>query len=132
MINREVKDKQYKGNVREKNAAKSEYTAAVASGLGAAHVAASLRDSNEFTVSINVQALSKVTFNLTYEHMLQRKCGMYEMVVHLHPEQIVEDFSVKVNINETRPIINIQTPEIENEKEIFDQFKSNTLNLSIK
>lgn len=48
----------------------------------------STRDSNKFTVSVNVESESKVTFNLTYEQLLTRKLGVYENVVNLQPGQV--------------------------------------------
>jgi hypothetical protein len=48
----------------------------------------SARDSNKFTVSVNVEAESKVTFNLTYEQLLNRKLGIYENVINLQPGQV--------------------------------------------
>lgn len=48
----------------------------------------SARDSNSFTVSLNVEAQNKVSFNLTYEELLTRKLGQYEHVVTLNPGQV--------------------------------------------
>jgi hypothetical protein len=48
----------------------------------------SARDSNKFTVSVNIEAESKVTFNLTYEQLLTRKLGVYENVINVQPGQV--------------------------------------------
>lgn len=69
---------------------------AVQSGLSAAQVAASARDSNRFTVSLNAEPESKISFWLNYEELLQRRDGRYELVVNLHPGQPVKDLTVQV------------------------------------
>ena len=50
--------------------------------------ARSARDSNSFTVSLNVEPQNKVSFNLTYEELLTRKLGLYEHVITLNPGQV--------------------------------------------
>lgn len=49
----------------------------------------SARDSNKFTVSVNVEAESKVTFNLTYEQLLTRKLGTYQNIINVQPGQVI-------------------------------------------
>lgn len=48
----------------------------------------SARDSNTFTVSVNVEAESRITFNLTYEQLLTRKLGLYENTINIQPGQV--------------------------------------------
>lgn len=48
----------------------------------------SARDSNVFTVSVNVEPQSKVTFNLTYEQLLARTLGLYENIINVNPGQV--------------------------------------------
>lgn len=48
----------------------------------------SARDSNVFTVSVNVEANGKVTFNLTYEQLLTRTLGQYENIINVDPGQV--------------------------------------------
>lgn len=57
----------------------------------------STRDSNKFTVSVNVEAESKVTFNLTYEQLLSRKLGIYENVINVQPGQVNTIFYINTN-----------------------------------
>lgn len=57
----------------------------------------SARDSNKFTVSVNVEAESKVTFNLTYEQLLTRKLGVYENIIHLQPGQVNMKYNIMLN-----------------------------------
>lgn len=69
----------------------------MASGTGAAHVAVTARDSNRFTVSVNVEPESKAIFYLTYEELLKRK-QQYELVLNIHPKQPVPNMRVEVSI----------------------------------
>lgn len=55
---------------------------------------ASGRKLEKFTVSVNVAAGSKVTFELTYEELLKRNKGKYEMYLKVQPKQLVRHFEV--------------------------------------
>lgn len=55
---------------------------------------ASGRKLEKFTVSVNVAAGSKVTFELTYEELLKRHKGKYEMYLKIQPKQLVKNFEV--------------------------------------
>lgn len=55
---------------------------------------ASGRKLEKFTVSVNVAAGSKVTFELTYEELLKRHKGKYEMYLKVQPKQLVKHFEV--------------------------------------
>lgn len=52
------------------------------------------RTLEEFKTSVNVAAHKKVTFELTYEELLKRKLGKYELQIHARPMQPVKDFKV--------------------------------------
>lgn len=78
----------------------------------------SARDSNRFTVSVNVEPHSKATFNLTYEELLTRRLGVYNLVINLHPGQLVRDMSVDVDIIESEPITILRTPVLRTGNEI--------------
>nr|CAD7606797.1 unnamed protein product [Timema genevievae] len=125
----EVSGKVYEAYVKEKEEAKRDYDQAVAAGQAAAHVGLSARDSNQFTVSVNLEPLSKVTFNLTYEELLTRRLGVYNLVINLHPGQIVRDLQVDVFIKESGNITLLRVPELRSVNEIDPEEanKSNTL-----
>lgn len=55
---------------------------------------ASGRKLEKFTVSVNVAAGSKITFELTYEELLKRHKGKYEMYLKVQPKQLVKHFEV--------------------------------------
>ena len=73
-------------------------------------VYSSPRESNRFSVSVNVEAQKKIKFTLTYEELLNRKLGMYKHFINLEPGQIVDDFSVQINIEESTDITTLSVP----------------------
>ncbi|XP_030759814.1 inter-alpha-trypsin inhibitor heavy chain H4-like isoform X7 [Sitophilus oryzae] len=114
----EIDGKKYEAYVKEKEEAKKTYDEAVSSGFGAAHVAVSARDSNRFTVSVNVEPQSKATFYLTYEELLLRTSNKYELVLNIQPGQPVKDLDVVVNIAESRPLKFVKVPSLRSGNEI--------------
>lgn len=114
----EIGGKNYTAYVKEKEEARRIYDKAVASGLGAAHVAKSTRDSNRFTVTVNVEAEAKVAFYLSYEQLLQWHDNHYEQVININPGQPVKDLSVEVVIVESRKISYLNAPPLRSGNEI--------------
>ncbi|XP_031770015.2 inter-alpha-trypsin inhibitor heavy chain H4-like isoform X2 [Galleria mellonella] len=110
--------KSYKAYVKEKEEAKNIYNQAVASGAGAAHIAAKARDSNQFTVTVNVEPNTEAVFNLTYEELLVRRNGVYNHAINLHPGSLVPNLSVTVNIHESQKITVLRVPEVRTGNEI--------------
>ncbi|KFP56831.1 Inter-alpha-trypsin inhibitor heavy chain H3, partial [Cathartes aura] len=98
----------YPGTIKEKEAAKKQYEKAVSKGQTAGLVKASGRKTEKFTVSVNIEAASKVTFELTYEELLKRQFGKYEMFVKVKPKQLVKDFEIEVNIFEPQGITELE------------------------
>nr|CAD7428447.1 unnamed protein product [Timema monikensis] len=114
----EIDGKVYTSHVKEKQEAKKEYDAAVSSGQTAAHVVQSTRNSNRFTVSVNIEREKKVTFNLTYEELLRRELSVYNHAININPGQIVPDLSVEVYINESSKITTLEVPALKGSNEI--------------
>uniref|UniRef100_A0A8D0EMX4 Inter-alpha-trypsin inhibitor heavy chain H3 n=1 Tax=Strix occidentalis caurina TaxID=311401 RepID=A0A8D0EMX4_STROC len=98
----------YPGTIKEKEVAKKQYEKAVSKGQTAGLVKASGRKTEKFTVSVNIEAASKVTFELTYEELLKRQFGKYEMFIKVKPKQLVKDFEVNVNIFEPQGITELE------------------------
>ncbi|NXG03027.1 ITIH3 inhibitor, partial [Sakesphorus luctuosus] len=98
----------YPGTIKEKEAAKKQYEKAVSRGQTAGLVKASGRKTEKFTVSVNIKAASKVTFELTYEELLKRRFGKYEMFIKVKPKQLVKDFEIEVNIFEPQGITELE------------------------
>ncbi|EMP39757.1 Inter-alpha-trypsin inhibitor heavy chain H3 [Chelonia mydas] len=103
----------YPGNIKEKEVAKKQYEKAVSRGQTAGLVRASGRKTEKFTVSVNIAAASKVTFELTYEELLKRNFGKYEMLIKVKPKQLVNHFeghvSFKPTIDQQRTCANCST-----------------------
>uniref|UniRef100_G3P4Z3 Inter-alpha-trypsin inhibitor heavy chain H3 n=1 Tax=Gasterosteus aculeatus aculeatus TaxID=481459 RepID=G3P4Z3_GASAC len=99
----EIDGEVYVGEVKGKEKAKKQYEQAVSSGRTAGLVKASGRTMEKFSVSVNVAAESNVTFVLTYEELLQRKLGQYEILTRLKPKQPVHE-QIVTNIYEPQGI----------------------------
>uniref|UniRef100_A0A3B1JY48 Inter-alpha-trypsin inhibitor heavy chain 3 n=1 Tax=Astyanax mexicanus TaxID=7994 RepID=A0A3B1JY48_ASTMX len=95
-----IEGKTYDGVVKEKEAAQQQYSEAVARGESAGVVSSVGRTLEEFKTSVTVAALSKVTFELTYEELLQRRHGKYDLLINAQPMQPVADFKIDVSIKE--------------------------------
>uniref|UniRef100_A0A8C6YVE4 VIT domain-containing protein n=1 Tax=Nothoprocta perdicaria TaxID=30464 RepID=A0A8C6YVE4_NOTPE len=93
----------YPGNIKEKEVAKKQYEKAVSQGQTAGLVKASGRKTERFSVSVNIAAASKVIFELTYEELLKRHFGKYEMFIKVKPKQLVRNFEVNAMICDLRP-----------------------------
>lgn len=83
-------------------------------------VRSSARDSQRFTVSVNVEPQKKVNFKLTYEELLTRKLGTYRHVVNLDPGQIVNDLKVTTRIEESSNITTLKVPALRTSNEIVE------------
>uniref|UniRef100_A0AAR2K921 VIT domain-containing protein n=1 Tax=Pygocentrus nattereri TaxID=42514 RepID=A0AAR2K921_PYGNA len=87
-----MEGKTYDGVVKEKEEAQRQYSQAVSRGESAGMV----RTLEEFKTSVAVAASSKVTFELTYEELLIRRLGKYQLLINAQPMQPVADFKVKL------------------------------------
>lgn len=56
-----------------------------------------------------------VTFELTYQELLERRLGLYEHVIYIDPGQSVADMKVDVYIVESRVITDLSVPPISND-----------------
>ncbi|XP_065264819.1 inter-alpha-trypsin inhibitor heavy chain H3-like [Emys orbicularis] len=98
----------YPGTIKEKEVAKKQYEKAVSQGQTAGLVRASGRKTEKFTVSVNIAAASKVTFELTYEELLKRNFGKYEMLIKVKPKQLINHFEIQANIFEPQGISELE------------------------
>ena len=64
----------------------------------------------------------KVTFNLTYQELLQRALGVYQNMIFINPGQIVSDLKVDVFIDESKEITKLRVPALQ--KDVQDTFNS--------
>uniref|UniRef100_K7E8F2 Inter-alpha-trypsin inhibitor heavy chain H1 n=1 Tax=Ornithorhynchus anatinus TaxID=9258 RepID=K7E8F2_ORNAN len=94
----------YPGNIKDKEAARRQYRKAVSRGETAGLVKASGRKMEKFTISVNIAAGSRVTFELTYEELLKRHLGKYEIIIKVKPKQLVNQFEIEVDLFEPQGI----------------------------
>ena len=73
------------------------------------------RETNAFQIMVNVAAMEKVTFELTYQELLKRTKGRYSHVIYVNPGQVVDDMSVEVAIKESRDLTSLRVPPIKND-----------------
>ncbi|XP_056324680.1 inter-alpha-trypsin inhibitor heavy chain H3b isoform X2 [Danio aesculapii] len=99
-----IEGKTYDAIVKEKEEAQQEYSQAVSRGESAGLVSAVGRTLEDFKTSVTVAANSKVTFELTYEELLKRRLGKYELLINAQPMQPVADFKIDVHIHESTGI----------------------------
>ncbi|XDV51318.1 hypothetical protein PO909_020224, partial [Leuciscus waleckii] len=95
-----IEGKIYDGVVKEKQEAQQQYSRAVSRGESAGLIKSVGRTLEDFKTSVTVAALSKVTFELTYEELLKRRLGKYELLINAQPMQPGADFKVDVHIQE--------------------------------
>ncbi|XP_077060063.1 inter-alpha-trypsin inhibitor heavy chain H3-like [Siphateles boraxobius] len=95
-----IEGKIYDGVVKEKQEAQQQYSRAVSRGESAGLIKSVGRTLEDFKTSVTVAALSKVTFELTYEELLKRRLGKYELLINAQPMQPVADFKMDVHIQE--------------------------------
>ncbi|XP_036414972.1 inter-alpha-trypsin inhibitor heavy chain H3-like isoform X5 [Colossoma macropomum] len=96
-----IEGKTYDGVVKEKEEAQQQYSQAVSRGESAGVVSSVGRTLEDFKTSVTVAAFSKVTFELTYEELLQRRLGKYQLLINAQPMQPVGDFKIDVYIHES-------------------------------
>ncbi|XP_065097819.1 inter-alpha-trypsin inhibitor heavy chain H3 [Paramisgurnus dabryanus] len=113
----EIEGQVYISEVKEKEKARQQYEKAVSSGQSAGLVKAFGRHMEKFSVSVNVAAQSLVTFTLTYEELLRRRLGSYEIMIGVRPKQLVQNFEIVVDINEPQGItfVDVNSTFITNE-----------------
>ena len=65
-------------------------------------------DIHNFKVNANLAVFSNVTFNLTYQEMLQRKRGIYKHKIYVNSGQAVEDLMVNLIHYKVLTILNLR------------------------
>merc|ERR1712154_41520 len=101
-----IKDEEYVAEVKEKEEARRSYEEAVASGSTAGLVSKERRESNVFSVDANLEP-SKAE---------QEEAGLQGV-----DGKVLEDFLVRVNINESLPLASLSVPELLQSNEISSE-----------
>ncbi|KAM6387215.1 inter-alpha-trypsin inhibitor heavy chain H4-like [Pluvialis apricaria] len=104
-----IDGKVYPGIIKEKASAQKEYDSAVSHGQSAGLVKITGRKLEQFHVSVSIAAASKVTFELTYEELLKRQLGKFELLIKVRPKQLVKHFQIDVHIFEPQGIRFLET-----------------------
>ncbi|VDI01986.1 Hypothetical predicted protein [Mytilus galloprovincialis] len=110
----EINDQVYPGEFKKKGRVKEKYESGKKSWQNAQQLTEKFRYTSRFSFDINVPAKSRVTFNLTYQELLQRVNGRYQHKIYVDPGQIVEDLTVDIVISESRNITKLLVPRLRN------------------
>ena len=98
----------YVGVVKEKAKAQEEYDDAREQNRTAGIVGTAPpppnRNMQVFSVAINVRANSAAHVVLTYQQLLPRRLGFFELVTSILPKQLVSDFYIRVHVHEPQGI----------------------------
>ncbi|KAL4227174.1 Inter-alpha-trypsin inhibitor heavy chain [Mactra antiquata] len=100
----------YPGIVKDKDEAKKDYEKAKKKGKTTGLVSQKARETRKFKVDVNIAPQSTIIFKLTYQELLERVKGVYELKIYVTPQYPVEDLQVAVSILESRPITRLDTP----------------------
>uniref|UniRef100_A0A8D0A1A4 Inter-alpha-trypsin inhibitor heavy chain family member 6 n=1 Tax=Sander lucioperca TaxID=283035 RepID=A0A8D0A1A4_SANLU len=87
--------KVYVAQVKERAAARKIYDAAKKQGK-----TAGLREIEKFRVAVSVPSGARMSFSLSYEELLPRRLGRYELSLGLRPGQPVQNLTLDVSIME--------------------------------
>ncbi|KAL7399193.1 hypothetical protein ABVT39_021201 [Epinephelus coioides] len=92
--------KVYVAQVKERAAARKIYDAAKKQGKTAGLVATKEREIEKFRVAVSVPSGARMSFSLSYEELLPRRLGRYELSLGLRPGQLVHNLTLDVTIME--------------------------------
>uniref|UniRef100_A0A4W6DBD5 Inter-alpha-trypsin inhibitor heavy chain family member 6 n=1 Tax=Lates calcarifer TaxID=8187 RepID=A0A4W6DBD5_LATCA len=92
--------KVYVAQVKERAAARKIYDAAKKQGKTAGLVATKSREIEKFRVAVSVPPGARMSFSLSYEELLPRRLGRYELSLGLRPGQAVQNLTLDVCITE--------------------------------
>ncbi|XP_029574641.1 inter-alpha-trypsin inhibitor heavy chain H6 isoform X2 [Salmo trutta] len=93
-------DKVYIAQVKERSAARKIYDAAKKQGKTAGLVATKEREIEKFRVAVSVPSGTRMSFSLSYEELLPRRLGRYELTLGLRPGGLVTNLTLDVSIAE--------------------------------
>uniref|UniRef100_A0A4W5QKJ5 Inter-alpha-trypsin inhibitor heavy chain family member 6 n=1 Tax=Hucho hucho TaxID=62062 RepID=A0A4W5QKJ5_9TELE len=93
-------DKVYIAQVKERSAARKIYDAAKKQGKTAGLIATKSREMEKFRVAVSVPSGTRMSFSLSYEELLPRRLGRYELTLGLRPGGLVTNLTLDVSIAE--------------------------------
>ncbi|CDQ59440.1 unnamed protein product [Oncorhynchus mykiss] len=86
--------------VKERSVARKIYDAAKKQGKTAGLVATKEREIEKFRMAVSVPSGSRISFSLSYEELLPRRLGRYELILGLRPGGLVTNLTLDVSIAE--------------------------------
>ncbi|XP_029578529.1 inter-alpha-trypsin inhibitor heavy chain H6 [Salmo trutta] len=86
--------------VKERSAARKIYDAAKKQGKTAGLVATKEREIEKFRMAVSISSGSRISFSLSYEELLPRRLGRYELILGLRPGGLVTNLTLDVSIAE--------------------------------
>ncbi|XP_048257360.1 inter-alpha-trypsin inhibitor heavy chain H3-like isoform X1 [Haliotis rufescens] len=117
----EIDGKTYTGVVREKTSSSSVRIKTRRRGPSADNQhKIRPRDTNRFTIGVDIAPMSVATFHLTYQEVLQRRLGTYKQVTYIDPGHPVPDLRVDVTIQESRDLTYLKVLPIKNSNFVTD------------
>ncbi|XP_054645411.1 inter-alpha-trypsin inhibitor heavy chain H6 isoform X2 [Dunckerocampus dactyliophorus] len=112
--------KVYAAQVKERATARKIYDAAKKQGKTAGLVATKEREIEKFRVAVSVPPGTRMSFSVTYEDLLPRRLGRYELSVGLRPGQPVQNLTLDVTIAERTGISFIKALPLRTSRLLFN------------
>jgi len=123
---------EFVAEVMEKKKAADVYKESLQRDTSAGLVESDTRNANQIVVTVNVEPRGKAKFRLTYEDLLKRHLSKYQHVIHVNLDQVVEDFQIQVNINESLPVIQVHVPELKTDPNAIESKSSENRFVSVE
>uniref|UniRef100_A0A1A8ABT9 Inter-alpha-trypsin inhibitor heavy chain family, member 6 n=1 Tax=Nothobranchius furzeri TaxID=105023 RepID=A0A1A8ABT9_NOTFU len=118
--------KVYVAQVKERAAARKIYDAAKKQGKTAGLVATKEREIEKFRVAVSVPSGTRMSFLLSYEELLPRRLGRYELSLGLRPGQLVQNLTLDVSIHERTGISFVKVLPLKTSRLLSDSAQANT------
>ncbi|XP_074054311.1 inter-alpha-trypsin inhibitor heavy chain H4-like isoform X2 [Macrotis lagotis] len=99
----------YHGEMQEKADALKKYSSAKVRDQSVGIIKATEKKLEQFLVSVIVAPTSNATFELSYEELLKRRLGKYELRLKVRPQQLVRHLQIDVHIFEPQGINSLDT-----------------------
>lgn len=88
------------------------------------------REMEKFRVAVNVPPGARVSFSLSYEELLSRRLGRYELSLGLRPGQPVQNLSLEVSISERTGISFIRALPLRTSRLLTNSVQGNRRGIS--
>ena len=65
-----------------------------------------------FSVAVNVAASTSIDFSLSYMELIKRTLGVYEHIISVRPNQLVDDLCIIASLYEPQGMDQIKLPSV--------------------